>query len=55
LRILDYVVLHVPLNLSRKEGITSLLQANTNVINAVRVVIGLEMGLILKKKVQLSW
>ena len=48
---MGYVVLHVPLNLSRKEGITLLLQANTNDINVVRVVTGLEMVLTLKKKV----
>lgn len=51
LKIVDYAVLHALLSLSRKEGITSLLQANINDINAVRVVIGLEMVLILKRKV----
>jgi hypothetical protein len=55
LRILDLAVLHVPLNLSKEEDITLLLQANTNDINVVRVAIGLEMVLTLKKKVQLNW
>lgn len=55
LRILDLVVLHVPLNLSKEEDITLLLQANINDINVVRVAIGLEMVLTLKKKVQLNW
>jgi hypothetical protein len=51
LRTMGCVALHVLLNLSRKEGITLLLQANTKDINAVRVVTGLEMVLTLKKKV----
>jgi len=48
--ILGYVALLVLLNLSRKEDIILLLQANTNDINVVRVVTGLKTIQILKKK-----